>query len=127
MDILNDLISKHSSSLISTLTESGFTQEQASQFLPKAGQGIVNALSSGDLTSTLGGGSGDVAAAILGKLDIAGLASMVGIDSSLASNGLTALIPKLLDLVHSEGGGLSSLLGGDALSTAAGLASKLFK
>jgi len=41
MEIIKNLISEHGSSLVSTLTESGFTADQAQQFLPEAAQAIA--------------------------------------------------------------------------------------
>jgi len=131
MEILKNLISEHGPGLMSTLTESGFSTDQAKQFLPEAAQGMSDAISSGGISELLSGGDeGSIATTIMSKIDIESIASKVGIDSSLASNGLTALIPKVLDLINSEGGGLSSLLGsGDAggIGRIAGMVGKLFK
>jgi hypothetical protein len=128
MEILNNLISKHGSSLISTLTESGFTIDQAQQFLPEATQGMSDAISGGGMSELLSGGDeGGIASTIMSKIDIESIASKVGIDASLASNGLTALIPKVLAMLNTEGGGLSSLLdsgaGGGGIG---GMVGKLF-
>ena len=131
MEILKNLISEHGPSLMSALTESGFSTDQAKQFLPEAAQGMSDVISSGGISKLLSGGDeGDMASTIMGKIDIESIASKVGIDSSLASNGLTALIPKVLALINTEGGGLSSLLGiGDAgvIGRIAGMVGKLFK
>jgi len=131
MEILKNLISEHGPSLMSTLTESGFSTDQAKQFLPEAAQGMSDAISSGGISELLSGGDeGSIATTIMSKINIESIASKVGIDSSLASNGLTALIPKVLDLINSEGGGLSSLLGsGDSggIGRIAGMVGKLFK
>ncbi len=131
MEIIKNLISEHSSTLMSTLTESGFTADQAQQFLPEAAQGMSDAISDGGISELLSGGDeGGMASTIMSKIDIESIASKVGIDSSLASNGLTALVPKILALINSEGGGLSSLLGsGDSggIGRIAGMVGKLFK
>ncbi len=130
MEIIKNLISEHGSTLMSTLTESGFTAEQAQQFLPEAAQGMSDAISGGGVSELLGGGdAGDMASTIMSKIDIESIASKVGIDSSLASSGLTALIPKVLAMMNTEGGGLSSLLGGEGggvIGSVAGMAGKLF-
>jgi hypothetical protein len=92
---------------------------------------MSDVISSGGISKLLSGGDeGEMVSTIMSKIDIESIASKVGIDSSLASNGLTALIPKILDLINSEGGGLSSLLGsGDAggIGRIAGMVGKLFK
>jgi len=127
MEILKKLISEHGPSLMSTLTESGFTAGQAQQFLPEAAQGINDAISGGGISGLLSGGDeGGIMSTIISKIDIESIASNVGIDSTLVSNGLTALIPKVLALVNAEGGGLSSLLGGGGIGDIAGMAGKLF-
>jgi len=127
MELLKNLISEHGPSLMSTLTESGFSADQAQQFLPEATQGISDAISGGGITELLSGGDeGGMASTIMSKIDIESIASKVGIDSSLASNGLTALIPKVLALMNTEGGGLSSLLGGGGIGRIAGMVGKLF-
>jgi len=115
---------------MSTLTESGFTADQAQQFLPEAAQGISDAISGGGISEMLSGGDeGGMVSTIMSKIDIEGIASKVGIDSSLANNGLTELIPNVLALINTEGGGLSSLLGSGGaggIGRIAGMVGKLF-
>jgi hypothetical protein len=130
MEILKNLISEHGPSLISTLIESGFSTDQAKQFLPEAAHVMSDAISSGGISKLLSGGDeSSIASTIMSKIDIESIASKVGIDSSLASNGLNALIPKVLALIDVEGGGLSSLLGGEGaggIGRIAGKVGKLF-
>ncbi|MDH3638235.1 MAG: hypothetical protein OES09_07190 [Gammaproteobacteria bacterium] len=130
MEILKNLVNEHGSSLMSALTESGFTADQAQQFLPEAAQGMSDAISGGGISELLSGSDeGGMASTIMSKIDIESIASKVGIDSSLASNGLTALIPKILAMLNTEGGGLSSLLGGGGgggIGGVAGMAGKMF-
>jgi len=130
MEILKNLISEHGSTLISTLSESGFTADQAQQFLPEAVQGISDAIDGGGISELLGGDdAAGIASTILSKIDAESIASKVGIDSSLVSNGLTAVIPKILALINPEGGGLSSLLGSEGaggIGRIAGMIGKFF-
>ena len=130
MNILKNLISEHGPSLLSTLTESGFNADQAQQFLPEAAEGISDAINGGGMSELLrGGDERGMASTIMSKIDIESIASKVGIDSSLASNGLTALIPKILAMINTEGGGLSSQLGsggGGAIGRIAGMVGKFF-
>jgi len=130
MEILKNIISEHGPSLLSTLTESGFTADQAQQFLPEVAQGISEAISGGGISEMLSGGDeGGMASTIMSKIDIESIASKVGIDSTLANNGLTSLIPKVLAMMNTEGGGLSSLLGsggGGAIGRFAGMIGKFF-
>ncbi len=113
-DILRDLISNHSAELISTLTESGFSRDQAENFLPEAGQGIVDAFGdSSQLIELLGSDTNTVVASILEKIDIGGVASKAGLDESMVNTGFSALIPKVFAIFKDEGGGLASLIGGE--------------
>jgi hypothetical protein len=101
MELISKLISEHGSELIASLTGKGFSQEQAERFLPEAGNSVADAVS---------GLSGlPDADSILGKIDIGALAQKTGIDSSLVSNGLSALVPMLLSRLG--GGGLGGLMG----------------
>ena len=128
MEMIKNLINEHGASLVSTLTESGFTAEQAQQFLPEAAQGISDAVGTGGVSGLLSGsGEGDdMASTIMSNIDIESIAAKVGIDSSMASDGLTALIPQALAMINSEGGGLSSLLGGEGVGKVVGMVGKLF-
>ena len=113
MDMLKDLLANHSSELIDALSESGFSVEQAQEFLPEAGQGVKDALSGGDMVSLLGNDSDTIVSSLLEKMDITAIAERLGLDETMVSNGLEVLIPKVMEIFKGEGGGLSSLLGGD--------------
>ena len=125
MDLLNNLISNHSSELISTLTDSGFNTEQAQNFLPEAGRGVTEALSGGNLSELLTGDTNALMSTILEKVDVAGIASRLGIDESMVNEGLSALVPKVMEIFQGEGGGLASLLGGEGAGGLLGGLAKL--
>ena len=130
MDMLKDLLANHSPELISSLSESGFSVEQAQEFLPEAGQGVKDALGGGDVVSLLSGDSDSIASSLLEKVDIAAIAERVGLDEAMVSNGLEVLIPQVLEIFKNEGGGLNSLLGGNEGGLLGGIAkfgSKFFK
>ena len=116
MDI-QQLITQLAPTLLAKLQETGFSTDQAEQFLPEAGESIAGNVGAGDLVSLLAGG--DPVAAILEKVDIGALASKLGIDSGLATQGLQSILPQLVEGLKSEGGG--GLLG-----SAAKLGGKLF-
>lgn len=126
MEILENLISEHGSKLMSVLTESGFSPDQAEAFLPSAAQGISDAIGGEGFADLLGGDPGSATSAIASKIDIDGIASGAGIDPSLATEGLAALIPKVLEMLSAEGGSVSSLLGNGGIGGLAGMAGKLF-
>ncbi len=130
MDMLKDLLANHSSELIDSLSESGFTVDQAQEFLPEAGQGVKDALGAGDIVSLLGSDTDTVVSSLLEKVDISAIAERLGLDETMVSNGFEVLIPKVLDIFKEQGGGLSSLLGGGEgglLGGIAKLGSKFFR
>ena len=130
MDMLKDLLANHSSELIDSLSESGFTVEQAQEFLPEAGQGVKDALGAGDIVSLLGSDTDTVVSSLLEKVDISAIAERLGLDETMVSNGFEVLIPKVLDIFKEQGGGLSSLLGGGEGGLLGGIAkfgSKFFR
>ncbi len=132
MEILKDLLMNNSSELVNTLSESGFSAEQAQEFIPEAAQGVQQALSDGggDLLSMLGGGDTEgIVSTLLEKVDIAGIASRLGLDESMVNTGLETLLPRALEIMNEQGSGLSSLLGGEGgvLGGIAKLGSKFFK
>ncbi len=131
MDFLKDIISSHSPDFLSALTESGFSSEQAEEFLPDAGQSVTEAVKTTDLTDLLGGDASTAISSILENIDISSLAERLGMDETMVDTGITALITKFLDIAKGEGGGLSSLLGGEGqeglLGNVGKLVGKFFK
>ena len=126
MDFIKDLISSHSSDFLSALTESGFSHEQAEEFLPEAGQSVTEAVKTTGLTDLLGGDASTVVSSILENIDISSLAERLGMDETMVDNGITALITKFLDIAKDEGGGLSSLLDGEGQEGLLGSVGKVF-
>ena len=130
MDMLKDLLANHSSELIDSLSESGFSVEQAQEFIPEAGQGVKDALSGGDVVSLLSGDTDSILSLLMEKVDIAAIAERAGLDEAMVSNGLEVLIPQVVEIFKNEGGGWSSFLGGGEgglLGSITNLGSKLFK
>lgn len=131
-DVLNELISNHSAELISTLTESGFSREQAEIFLPEAEQGIMDAFGdSSNLIKLLGGDANTISASILEKIDRESIAAKTGVDESMINAGFSVLIPKVFEIFKAEGGTLASLIGGEGgaglLGSLSGLMNKFLK
>lgn len=130
MDILNELIADHGSELIDSLSESGFSVEQARDFLPEAAQGVRDALSTGDLVSLLGSDTDNIVATLVEKVNTTAITEQLGLDEAMVNNGLQVLIPKALEILKEQGGGLGSLLGGGEGGLFGGIAklgSKFFK
>lgn len=112
MDILNDLLANHSSELTHSLSESGFSAEQAQEFLPEAGQGVKDALSTSDMVALLGSDTDSIVTTLLEKVDTTTIAERAGLNEAMVNHGLEILIPKAIEIFKKESGGLSSLLGG---------------
>lgn len=134
--MLESLLKEHADEFLGALTGAGgLESEEAKSLLPPALDGIGQAVASGglDLGSLLGGG-GEGISSLLGKLDLAGIASSAGIGESRAQTGLESLIPVVLSLLGDKSGGAENLLGmlsgggdaGGALGNLGGLAGKLF-
>jgi hypothetical protein len=130
MEILKDFLTNNSPALVNTLSEAGFSAQQAEEFIPEVGQSVQDAFSGGDLISLLGGSDTDsIVNTLLEKVDIETIANKLGLDESMVSSGVETLIPKVMELINQDGGGLSSLLGGEGglLGGIARLGSRLFK
>lgn len=125
MDFLESILKEKSGDLLGTLTGgAGFSAEQAEKFLPEAGSNVGQALVSkaSDLDMSDLASASNIGA-ILGGIDVAGLARKVGVSTEQGTNGLNALLPMLLGFLGDKGkdaGGLMGLLGAGG-----GLADKL--
>ena len=113
MDLLTNLLEGKSSELLGALTSSGFSADQASAFLPKALSGIMDAVQKIGLPNLLGRGSSDLLGTVMGELDVNALASTVGGDRALASDGVQTLLPKVMDFLQGDkaNAGLAGLAG----------------
>ncbi|MEN8762891.1 MAG: hypothetical protein ABF290_10685 [Thiogranum sp.] len=107
MDLIQNLMDKESVTIISELTGQGFSAEQASGFLPEALASLVQSLKGANFADLSGSAN---LTSMLDTVDITGLASRTGVDSSMAKTGLNAVIPHLLAFVQ-ENQGLTGLLG----------------
>lgn len=112
MDLFATLVKGNNSELLGALTQSGFSTDQAKDFLPAALSGITDAAQKLDTGKLLSMGSSDQLSSIMSALDMQKLTSLVGGDSALARNGIQALLPKVLDMLKGGSGGLSGLAGG---------------
>jgi len=117
VNVLKDIVGGgRAGDLLSVLTKSGFSAEQAERFLPVASESIAHAASDSDLG---GGEAGDLINTLSQKIDTQEISSRLGMDSDMVSNGLTALLPHVLKLLQGgavtslmSSGGLRGLLGG---------------
>lgn len=99
IDIVSKLLSDKGPQLISSLQEQGFSLDQAEKFLPEAGKQVFDLVTSGNIDTD----------SILGKIDIASLANVVGADNNLISNGLQSILPSLVEYLGA--GGIGGMLG----------------
>ncbi len=113
MDILNDIIGDKGAEILSALTQQGFSADKAKSFISESGGSIMTALNTGNVDLT----EADVqqkSDSIIGNIDIASLASKVGISSEMTQKGLATVVPLIMSAVQNKLGdtsGLMSLLG----------------
>ncbi len=113
MNILDGIIKSHSGELSSLLVDKGFNLEQAKQFLPAAADQVMKAAPQEGIAGLLSGSGASVVAGLMQKIDVGALASAAGINAEMATTGLNALLPKIVQLLGNDGGGLGALLGGN--------------
>lgn len=111
-ELIQKLLAEHGPKWKELLGSAGFDAGQAERFLPASLQAVVDRVQGGkfDVKSLLGKLDVD---ALLGKLDLGALAKKAGVDEGLAKNGLTKLLPDVLQKLTGKGG-LLEKLGGDA-------------
>ena len=113
MDILKDIIGDKGAEMIGALTSQGFNTDNAQNFISQSGNSIMSALNSGNVDLD----QGDIqqkTQSIIGNIDIASLASKVGITSDMAQKGLGTVVPIIMSAVQDKLGdasGLMALLG----------------
>ncbi len=112
MNILDGIIKANSGELAPLLTSRGFRIDQAKQFLPAAADQVMKAAPQEEVAGLLSGNGATVVAGLMQKIDIAALASTVGISPEMAASGLNAVLPKLVQLLGNDGGGIAAMLGG---------------
>ena len=126
MDLIKQLL-KQTDVLSVLKSQAGLSQDEAERFVPAATDATVQELQGGglDLGALLGGGGvGD----LLSKLDIGQIAGAAGLSAEKAGPALQQFLPVLMQFLNGQGGGIESLLGGDAgslLSRAKGGLGKL--
>lgn len=112
MNILDGIIKSNSGELVSLLTAKGFNLDQAKQFLPAAAEQVMKSVPQEGIASLLSGSGASVVAGLMQKIDVGALASAAGINADMATTGLKALLPKIVQLLGNNGAGLGALLGG---------------
>lgn len=126
MDIIKELISSQGGKLVEQLTQSGFSAEQADQFIPEASNSIIDAIKDKGVGAIADGS----ASSLMDSININGLASKLGIESGLAQNGMQSILPIVLSFLQNKSGGLSgvlSMLGGKDAGGLANMAKGFFK
>lgn len=109
MDLIKNLLAEKQGELVNALmNKAGFGADQARAFVPEAADAVVEAA---------GGGSGLDPAALadagpaelIGKIDVASLAARVGVDPGMATAGLSAIVPQLLEAFRGKLGALGGV------------------
>ena len=117
MDMIKNMIAQKGAEFAAPLVEKlGFSQSQATMFLPMAIEALMAKFGNDDkdesssfsLAGLLGGGGDDISSMVDG-IDVADIASKVGIGEDKAKSGLAALAPAVVDGLKEQG--VSSVLG----------------
>jgi hypothetical protein len=135
MDLLASLLREQAPQLVSALTQkTDLSPDEAERLVPEGAEATVAALKQSeglDFGDLLAGGN---LSALLGKIDVASLARRAGIGEPTAAAGLQTIVPAVLGLLQSKGGGIEgvqALLGAQGssgiLSQVGKLAGKLFR
>jgi len=94
MDILRALLSNNTSTLISSLVNAGFSEDQAQVFLPEACGVLVS--------SFMNHSDEKNADLVLRKIDFTYLASRLDMDTSLVIAGMKQLVPHTINALRDE-------------------------
>lgn len=111
MNRVNEIIETNSGLLTSLLIYKEFSFGQATQFLPQAVRAIAAVISDEHVATASAAGSHLPVATLLQKIDINLLAVAAAIDVEQASDGVAALLPKMLELLGSGECGFTAVLG----------------
>ena len=127
MNLIYNLMDDQGSSMIEQLTAAGLDAEQAKRFLPDALKSVMGGLEQIDVQALLGADSDTQTSSLMEKIDISSLANNLGGDNSLASNGLQAIIPRVLGFLKDNpaAASLMTMLGNKNKAGLAGLAKGL--
>lgn len=128
MNLIYNLMDKQGSSLIEQLTSAGLNAEQANDFLPDALKSVMGGLEQVDVKALLETDSSARTNSLMDKIDIPALADNLGGNSGLASNGLQAIIPLVLEFLKDNpaAAGLMSMLSNKNRGGLTGLAKGFF-
>ncbi len=122
MNLIDTFLAAKGSTLVSELTSSGFSMEQAQKFLPEAGQQLIKSLQSGNVDLMKVATDENTLSSMLDGIDIASLASRFGVNEEAVRGGLMTTIPVLVDFLKKNGGALASGLISGLKGNSGGLA-----
>lgn len=122
MSLIDEFMAANGSKLVSQLTASGFSLEQAQKFLPDAGRQLITALQKGDIDLLKAATDRDGLSSVLGGLDIASLAARFGVNEEAVRSGLASTLPSLIDFLKKNGGALAGGLVSGLKGNSGGLA-----
>lgn len=136
MDFVKQMVAQKGAEMAAPLVAKlGFSQDQATTFLPMAISALMSKFGSDDkdesssfsLSGLLGGGDGPDLGSIASGIDVGDIASKVGIGEDKAKAGIAELAPSVVNGLKEQG--LSSVmgaLGGGDGGGALGAIGKLF-
>ena len=121
MDFIKKYIEQNSGVLTDSLTNSGFSQEQAKQFLPEAATGIIDVADKFGVEQLVSGFTSGQQDKLLSMINVDGIASKLGIDSAQVSSGFESIVPVITSYLSQNNGGLSGALSSLASGSSGGL------
>lgn len=132
MDFINDILKAKGGDLVAAVLEkSDLGRDEAEAFVPDAGKSVAASLlkNAGDLDLSNLAAAANVTA-LLGKIDVGGLARSAGLSPERGTSALTAMLPLLLRFVGENGSAMKLISGlgkaDDLMDGLKGLGGKLF-
>ena len=124
MNIVSKIFEEHNGSFANKLLESGFTVNQAQNFLPEAARSLSILFHKSDVTDVIISALSGDHKQLLNSLNITNLANRSGLDTEQTRSGVEILLPEISDKISQYQGGISSLVPSINQSTDSSIFSK---
>lgn len=115
MNLIKQLFEEHAGVFTEALSESGFTAEQASSFLPDAASSLIDATDNMEISEMVSMFASDDKTELLEKINVDEISENHDLDASQVTDGFSTIISSLTELFQNETdvkGVISSLAGG---------------
>ena len=129
MDFIKECFNEHSSAFTEALTGTGFSADQAKQFLPEAASGIVDATQGAGIQEMITGLISGGPSQLLSSINTDEIAAKLGMNSEQVSSGFEAITPILSQALSNTDNGIAGAVSSLAENSASDLirsAKKMF-